>query len=343
MIHQSGLASPGDGRNARCREMRRSELVTVPDFSPQACAGSSTCGARIDRVVGMHVLGNHEQFELLQRLANAVGVRQRHRRIGAHHPQRLDLAARDGLEHLHRLQPFMGGDARRLPEPAHAIDVGRRKAHVGGELVGEPADLAAAHRIGLPGQRKRRRAGLADPPRREMAIEDGVDLVGALRRLVDALRIQRDDTRRVRKHLEEARDIRSDRPVASAVAPTLPAMLRARRERVVEAGGVERDVVVIERAVVGEMHQQPAEQRGIGAGLQPQEQIVVADGIGPARIDHDHARAALLLVGEHALVQHRMAPGRVGADQHQKIGLVEIFIAARHRVGAEGAAVAGDR
>ena len=42
-IHQSGLASPGSGRNARWREMRRSELVTVPSFSPQAAAGSSTC------------------------------------------------------------------------------------------------------------------------------------------------------------------------------------------------------------------------------------------------------------------------------------------------------------
>ena len=42
-IHQSGLASPGSGRKARWREMRRSELVTVPSFSPQAAAGSSTC------------------------------------------------------------------------------------------------------------------------------------------------------------------------------------------------------------------------------------------------------------------------------------------------------------
>ena len=42
-IHQSGLASPGDGKNARWREMRRSELVTVPSFSPQAAAGSSRC------------------------------------------------------------------------------------------------------------------------------------------------------------------------------------------------------------------------------------------------------------------------------------------------------------
>ncbi len=42
--------------------------------------------------------------------------------------------------------------------------------------------------------------------------------------------------------------------------------------------------------------------------------------------------------------QHRMAPGRIGADQHQQIGFVEILIAAGHGVGAEGAAlVAGDR
>jgi hypothetical protein len=38
-----------------------------------------------------------------------------------------------------------------------------------------------------------------------------------------------------------------------------------------------------------------------------------------------------------------MAPCRVGADQHQEIGLVEILIAAGHGVGAEGAALAGDR
>ena len=50
-----------------------------------------------------------------------------------------------------------------------------------------------------------------------------------------------------------------------------------------------------------------------------------------------------LLVGEHALEQHRMAPRRVGADQHQQIGLVEILIAAGHGIGAERAAMARDR
>ena len=93
-IHQSGLASPGGVRNARCREMRRSELVTVPDFSPQACAGNSTCAPELTVSLERDVLGDHEQFELFQRGARGIGVRQRHRRIGAHHPQRLDLAAR---------------------------------------------------------------------------------------------------------------------------------------------------------------------------------------------------------------------------------------------------------
>jgi hypothetical protein len=42
-IHQSGFASPGSGRKRRWREMRRSEFVTVPSFSPQATAGSRMC------------------------------------------------------------------------------------------------------------------------------------------------------------------------------------------------------------------------------------------------------------------------------------------------------------
>src|SRR3954467_1697378 len=97
----------------------------------------------------------------------------------------------------------MGGDARRLPEPPDTVDVRRREVHVCGELVGEAADLAAAHRVGLAGERERRGAGLADATRGKMAVQDRIDLVGALRRLIDALRVQRDDTGRVTEHLEE--------------------------------------------------------------------------------------------------------------------------------------------
>ena len=45
----------------------------------------------------------------------------------------------------------------------------------------------------------------------------------------------------------------------------------------------------------------------------------------------------------HALEQHRMAPGGVRSDQHEKIGLIEIFVIARNGVGAESAAVTCNR
>ena len=96
---------------------------------------------------------------------------------------------------------------RRVPEAPHAIDVGRREIHMRGKLVGEPADLAAAHRIGLAGQRERPHARLADAAGGEMAIDDGVDLVGALRRLVHALRVAGDDLLGRREQREEARDV----------------------------------------------------------------------------------------------------------------------------------------
>src|SRR3979490_993688 len=44
-IHQSGLASPGAGRNARWGEIRRSEFVTVPSWSPQPAAGRRLAAA----------------------------------------------------------------------------------------------------------------------------------------------------------------------------------------------------------------------------------------------------------------------------------------------------------
>ena len=62
-----------------------------------------------------------------------------------------------------------------------------------------------------------------------------------------------------------------------------------------------------------------------------------------AGIDGDDARAALLARLHHALKQHRMAPGGIRSDEHDQVGLVEVFVAAWHRIGAEGPPVPGDR
>ena len=63
-----------------------------------------------------------------------------------------------------------------------------------------------------------------------------------------------------------------------------------------------------------------------------------------ARIDDDdaHPGPCLLRRGE-ALIEHRVAPGEVRADQHDEIGKLEVLVSPRHGVRAEGALVAGDR
>ncbi len=207
-----------------------------------------------------------------------------------------------------------------------------------GKLVGEPADLAATHRIGLAGQRERPHAGTADASGQQMAIDDGVDLVDAARRLVDALRIQRDDTLGAGEPVEE----QTDSPLGQAAGRS-----RLRHgltghlfEGVDDAGRTIADKTAIDRIASGKEREQPVEQHAVAAGAQRQMQIGALAGRGAARIDHhDLARRVLLLRRQHALMQDRMAPGGIGADQHQQVRLFEILVAARHGVAAERALV----
>ena len=132
-------------------------------------------------------------------------------------------------------------------------------------------------------------------------------------------------------------------PVARAVASTSGAIVLRAGQRFLETGRVCADVVAVERALLGKMHQQAGEQRRVHARRDRQEQVGIGGGRGAARIDDHDLCAAFGLVAHHALEQHRMTPGGVGADQHDEIGLVEIGIGAGNGVRAEGAPVAGDR
>ena len=71
---------------------------------------------------------------------------------------------------------------RAAPELPHGRAAGLVvQVDVRGQRVGEAADLAPAHGVGLAGDGERPRAGLADAAGREVAVDDGVDLVGARR------------------------------------------------------------------------------------------------------------------------------------------------------------------
>ena len=71
-------------------------------------------------------------------------------------------------------------------------------------------------------------------------------------------------------------------------------------------------------------------------------QVGAFAGGGAARIDVDDAHAALGPRHLDALVEDRVAPSRIRADQNHEIGKLQVVVALRHDVGAEGAAVAGD-
>ena len=134
-------------------------------------------------------VGHHHQFALGQRAAHLVGVRHADQRIGGDDPQGFDLARLDGVEQLHRVQAGLVGHARRVPEGLHGFPVRRLvEVQVRRQHVGQATHFAPAHGVRLAREGKRSHAGLADAPRRQVTVDDAVDLVGAGRRLIDTLR-----------------------------------------------------------------------------------------------------------------------------------------------------------
>ncbi len=89
--------------------MRRSELVTVPFFSP-----GQRRKANVGELSGIRLSGDirdDHQRTAGQRTAHRVAVGERHHRVGAHDPHRFHLAAADGGKQLH------GGQPRGLRQP----------------------------------------------------------------------------------------------------------------------------------------------------------------------------------------------------------------------------------
>ena len=246
MIHQSGLASPGWGRKPRWREMRRSELVTVPSFSPQPVAGEARRRRPSCRCRG--AVGYDDEGAGGQRPVDPVGVGQADGGVGRHDPERLDLSGLDRLEQIDGLQALSARHARRLPEAADAVDGVRGETHMGGELVGEPADLAPAHGVGLAGDRERPHAGPADPAGGEMAVDDGVDLVGAARRLVDALANRRSRSPPCRRTARRIPGSRQGSGRSRGNRVHVAGVVAGGQECFCEAVGVGGDEILVHRA-----------------------------------------------------------------------------------------------
>lgn len=207
---------------------------------------------------------------------------------------------------------------------------------MGGEHVRHAADLAATHRVRLAGDREGPHAGTPDPPGDEVAIDDRVDLVGAGGGLVHALGEDGDHLLGAGPEVEEGGEVPGREAGRGGIARA------GGGERGVEAGDM-GEIRRVRAAAPVDLGEQRVEQRDVGVGGDAEMEVGEVGGGGPARVDrHDLHRRARGLGGGEALVEHRMAPGEVGTDQHDEIRFLKILVGAGHGVGAEGASVSRD-
>ncbi len=103
-LAQHPPVGPRIARQRQERALARDAALGVGDRAVLLAPGRSRqAHVRVlHRVVARDVLGDDEQLEPGERVPHRIGARQRYGRVGAHHPQRLDAAVGDGIEHVRR-------------------------------------------------------------------------------------------------------------------------------------------------------------------------------------------------------------------------------------------------
>ena len=278
--------------------------------------------------VGHHVRDHHGRA-LGQRRAHEIGVGHRYRRVGRHHPQKLDPSVVDRAEQIDRFKPGASAEIWRCPKLCHVGALGLRKPQMAGQHVGQSAHLAPAHRVGLPGDAERPGPGAIDPPGGKMQVDDRVAFVGAAGGLIGTLAEQRNHPRMRRDQIGELRKSGWIDPVIA-------------RQRSPEPVRHFQPARISQPAPI-QLGQQRVEQRDIAIGRDRHVQVGLLGGFGAARIDHHQlgpARCARLF---DPLPDHRVTPGGVRSDQHNQIGAIKVVVSARHNVFAKRTDVRGDR
>ncbi len=294
--------------------------------------------------VGEHVLRDDE-LGGLETLDDRTAVGDRGDRVGADDPAGLDLPVGHLPEHLdgalpdavlpqcpRRQLPHVLGE-RPLLVHEHRPLPRQTRAHV--------PHLAPAHGVGLTGEGERPGAGTADRPRRQMQIDQGVGVPGAVCGLVEP--------HGPAAHPPPAR--LADQPGGG---PQLvlrdPGDLRDRGRGVVgeEPGqglpalGVRGHELRVGVPALVQQMQQTVQQRQVGPRPDLQEQIGLRRGRGPSRIDDDQLGARLDPL-HHPQEEDRMAVGHVRPDDEKGIRLIEVLVRPGRPVRPQRQLVAGAR
>ena len=193
---------------------------------------------------------------------------------------------------------------------------------IAGQLVRQQARLAAAHRVGLAGQRERPGAGLADLPGQQVQVDEAVVLPHADRALVQPHAVEAQEARRPgdaagrpstsRSAFDagHARTARSGPGRAGSRGTPRSRWCAAATKRVVDSAALE---------------QQPAEgveQGDVAAGGDRHVQVGVArrSACAAGRRRSSDVRPGLALRGADAVEGDRVRLGHVAADDEDHVG-----------------------
>ena len=103
------------------------------------------------------------------------------------------------------------------------------------------------------------------------------------------------------------------------------------------------DELLVFPAVLEDVIEHAPDDADVGTGANLQVMVGVRGGARVARIDDDHRRIVFLLGLEDVLQRDRMGLGRVGADQQNRLGIVDIVVGVGHGAIPPGIGDAGDR
>ena len=268
-------------------------------------------------------------------------VGHRLRGVAAGNPQGLDAPGVDGVKQLNRGQAIVVRQLLDAPVTRHFFTVlAVAGVAVARKQIAQAAGFPSTHGIGLAGEGERPGAGPADLPGGQVQVDQGAVLGAAAARLVEAHAPQGQKARRA---ADQARaGLQVGHRDATQFADHLRGVVAHQGLEGIEAFGVLVDKAPVDPAFPHEDMQQAVEQGHVGAGLQGQVQVGQFAGVGAPRIDDDDAHFRALGLGFfQAAKQHRMGIGHVRTGDQQAVGLLDVLVVARRRIGTQAALVAG--
>ena len=259
-----------------------------------------------------------------------IGVR--HRRVLALDIHAPDLAGIRGMDDLDHGQPGLLGE-RRLPKLLE-FGVDRRALHVGIVRVEhrDQAGIGGALHVVLAAQRMKPGAGPADLAAYQRQRNEAARIVGAVHVLGNA-------------HAPEDHGPLGAAEGAGDLADGLWRDAGDRGHRLGAVGGemllqpleilgIGLEVLHVVEALFDDHMHDAVEQGHVARRLELEHEAGVFAHRLPARIDDDELGAALRRLFEEG-GGHRVVLGRIGADDHDHVGMLDLVEGRGHRAGAD--------